>query len=224
MVTAEAPPVNDAKAHELLRAAHDGSYRFPQGFQGFVADIEVSESTADSTTGFTGQVTVSGARETKLEAADGGELATWAEREVASMAGHRWPIPYEEGDGRWTLATEGEEGVLGQLIVVHDDPFGSRYRVLNGSISQVVRNMGPTTFTISMQQHVPASDGSLLPAAFTVSFWENGKLTRTDTYADVFTEVEGVPVPASRRVLTATDEGIVGRQLKLSNIRLRKAD
>ncbi|MCO5220360.1 MAG: DUF3386 domain-containing protein [Thermomicrobiales bacterium] len=222
MVTTHEKVNNQPAAHALLRAAHDNGYRFPAGFPGFTSTIEVVESTAETTQKIAGTVTVSGPRATTLTTEATGDLATWAEREVASIASHRWPTPYEEGDGRWTLTTEDDpENALGQLIVVHDDPFTSRYRVRNGSITQVIRTMGPTSFTISMQQHQPAAGGTTLPAAYTVSFWDaSGRLTRTDSYSDTYTTVDGATLPAGRRVLTATDDGFVGRDLTLSDIKL----
>lgn len=140
------------------------------------------------------------------------------------MAGHRWGTPYEQGDGRWTLTVANEsEHPLGRLITVHDDPFKSSYRVRDGRITQVNRSMGPMSFTISMQSHTPANDGKQLPETFTVTFWDgrNGRLTRSDIYTDRYESVGGVTLPAERRVLSAKDAGITGREIRLSNWKLR---
>lgn len=47
-----------------------------------------------------------------------------------------------------------------------------------------------------------------------------GALSRTDAYRDTYTEVDGVPLPAVRRVVTASDDGLVARQLRLSDLRI----
>ncbi len=222
--TEQQPSVeNDPAAHDVLRGAHDGSYRFPAGFPGFSAEFSVVESGPSGSTSTSGKIDVVDAKSVEIAGADG-ELADFVKKEVASMAGHRWGTPYEQGDGRWTLTIAEDNGdPLGRLIAVHDDPLASTYRVRAGRISQVARSMGPMSFTISMQSHIMTSDGEHLPETFTVTFWDagTGRMTRSDIYTDRYERVGGVTLPAFRRVLTATDSGIVGREIELSNWRLR---
>lgn len=215
---------NDPAAHAALRAAHEGSYRFPQGFAGFTANFTVVFGTVGDFRSIAGSVEVVDPRTVEITADGSDELAGWVKKELASMAGHRWGTPYEQGDGRWTLTIDASsDHPLGRLVTVHDDPFKSSYRVRDGRISQVVRTMGQTTFTISMQSHRPAPDGTVLPETFTVAFWDLavGRLTRSDIYADAYAEVDGVLLPAVRRVLSATDAGIEGREFRLSGWKLR---
>ncbi len=223
MTSSTADVANETAAHEILRAAHDQGYRFPAAFAGFTANVRTTETTPAATSTLAGTVTVTGPRATELETDSPGDLATWTRQEIASMAGHRWNTPYAEGDGRWTLTLEDDaDSVLGQTVIVHDDPFSSRYRVREGRIAQVIRTMGTTSFTISIQRHLPAADGLFLPADFTVSYWdtESGRLTRTDSYTDTYAEIDGVSLPRGRRVLTATDAGFVGREFVLTDVRL----
>lgn len=223
MTSSTAVVANEAAAHDLLRAAHDAGYRFPANFAGFTADARATETTDAGTSTITGTVTVSGPRATELETAGGNDLANWTRQEIASMAGHRWNTPYAEGDGRWTLTlADDADSVLGQTVVVHDDPFSSRYRVRDGRIAQVIRTMGATSFTISIQRHLLTADGRALPADFTVSYWdtEAGRLTRTDSYADTYADIDGVSLPLGRRVVTASDDGFVGRQFELTDVRM----
>jgi hypothetical protein len=218
----EAPVRNDPNAHDALRAAHDGGYRFPEGFHGFTAAVAVTEIQADGAEvrRGAGSVTIGGPRAIEL-ALDGDDLASWVRGELASMAGHRWPTPYEQADGRWTLSIGVETASpLGRLITVHDDPFQSAYRLRDGRISQVIRTMGGTRFTITIQGHTPTDDGRVLPATFTVSYWDTaeGRLTRADAYTDRYAVIDGVWLPRSRRVVTATDAGFVARELALSDV------
>lgn len=218
------PPVatdvtNDPQAHALLREAHAKAYRFPQGFAGFTADITVTGDAGS----YTGTVEVSGPRDIAVSLDAPEDLTAWAKQQMASMAGHRWPTAYEDGDGRWTMTLDAAPSALGQLVTQHDDPFTSSYRVRDGHISQVNRQMGSTRFTITMQSHVPASDGRLLPETFTVTYWDMdaGQLSRTEIFSDTYGLVDGVDVPLERRIVSADDAGMSGRAFVLGKLRLK---
>lgn len=206
---------NQPQAHALLRAAHEGGYRFPADFAGFSADVQI-ERNGDIETG---RVTLRSPRDIAIETNVDEETLGWLEHELASMAGHRWPTPYAESDGRWTLTQEEGDGFpLGSLITVHDDPFRSSYRLRDGRISQVNRHMGPTRFSINIHEHTVLPDGRTLPTIFTVAFWDTaqGRLTRADEYRDRYIEVGGVQLPAERRILRFADDGVSVRTLTLS--------
>ncbi|MGC4190291.1 MAG: DUF3386 family protein [Thermomicrobiales bacterium] len=214
---------SSSEAHAMLKDAHGRSYRFPEGFHGFTADVAVTQAKGDAVVRASGMVTVAGPRAVQVEL-DGDEaLAAWAKQELASMAGHRWPTSYEESDGRYEL-TFGDDAdhPLGPELTFQNDPFSSAYRVVDGAISQVTRSMGPMRFTITMQRHEPAADGRSLPSEFTVSYWntKEGRLVRADGYRDRYTEVGGVSVPESRTVVTAEDGGFTTHRLVVSNVRL----
>lgn len=217
---------NDPAAHEALRAAHDGGYRFPDGFNGFSGKLSVIEANDQAVRRGAGAATVGGPRSTVVELDTEDDLATWARTEVASMAGHRWPTPYEQSDGRWTLTIEDNTAhPLGRLVTVHDDQFQSSYRVRDGRISQVTRTMRTTRFTITIQSHTSTDDHRLLPAEFTVTYWDTAsqRLTRADAYTDRYASINGVWIPKSRRVVTATDAGFVTRELELTDVVLLDA-
>lgn len=213
---------NDSKAHEALKAGHESSYRFPEGFHGFSGTVKVSKCLPDGTVEHErGTVTVGGPHATEVEGFVSGDIADWTKGELRSMAGHRWPTPYDEADGKHTLTMESEPGnPLGDYIKVHDDRFDSAYRVSDGRISQVIRTMGPMTFTITIQKHQSAPDGHVLPEHFTVNYWKEGRLFRTDMYHDVYRETDGVWTPAFRRVVTAADDGFTTRQLEVTDVSL----
>jgi hypothetical protein len=216
MAVLTATVVNDPVAHQMLRGAHDAGYRFPAGFGGFAATVTFSQDGAAAT----GTVELRSPRAVTLTIAADETGQAWLRQEIASMAGHRSPTDYETGDGRYTLTLgPDDDHPLGRLVQFHDDPFASSYRLRDGRITQVNRRMGKTRFTIDVQEHVVTRDGRLLPAYFTVAYWdvEQDRLTRADTYADRYTVVEGVFLPAARRVSTADDTGITVRELRLSD-------
>lgn len=214
---------NDPAAHAALRQAHDAGYKFPPGFAGFTASLTyIQDGEAVS-----GRVTVRAPREIEFDiAADDAGLG-WLRQEIGSMAGHRWPSPYEASDGRWTL-TFGDDAAhpLGQTVSVHDDPFGSSYRVRDGRISQVNRQMGGTRFTITILDHQAAIDGRTLPSLFTVAFWDIAadRLTRADAYTDRYATVSGLSLPVGRRVVTSADTGQTTRELVLNGHELLTGD
>lgn len=205
---------NDPAAHELLRAAHDAGYRFPPDFGGFRATVQFH---GDDTTA-TGTVEVRTSRELALDIDADENIRGWLQQEIASIAGHRWPMPYSEADGKYSLSLEGTgDHPLGQLIRVNDDRYDSSYRVRDGRITQVSRRIGGTRFSILIQDRVTAGDGRILPAQFTVAYWsvEENRLIRADAYTDSYAEAEGLHLPSLRRVITADDSGLVTRELRL---------
>lgn len=214
-MTATEEVTNQPQAHTALQAAHEGGYRFPAHFGGFSADVTVErDGIAQS-----GRITLRSPRELEIDLETDEETLGWLRQELGSMAGHRWPTPYAESDGRWTLTLEKGDGhPLGDLICVHDDPFNSSYRLRGGSITQVNRQMGPTRFSINIHEHTETADGRTLPQTFTVAFWDaaQGRLTRTDEYVDRYVEVDGVQLPAERRILRVEDGGITVRKMTLS--------
>lgn len=212
---AHAVVANDPAAHAVLRQAHEAGYKFPAGFAGFTATLTFIQDGA----AVSGRVTVRAPRDIQFEI-DADEAAIgWLKQEIGSMAGHRWPTSYEAGDGRWTLTLEDDAGhPLGQTVTVHDDPFGSSYRVRDGQISEVNRQMGGTRFTITILQHQTAADGRNLPSVFTVAYWDvnEGRLTRSDAYTDRYATVSGASLPVGRRVVTSTDTGQTTREMILN--------
>lgn len=205
---------NDPAAHAALREAHEAGYKFPVGFGGFSATLTFVR---DGET-FSGSAAVRAPRDIQIDLdADDASLG-WLRQELGSMAGHRWPTTYEAGDGRWAL-TLGDDAdhPLGRTVTVHDDPFGSSYRLRGGRISQVNRQMGGTRFTITILEHQMAADGRHLPSVFTVAYWDvaEGRLSRADAYSDRYVEVGGSSLPAGRRVVTSSDTGQTTREFLL---------
>jgi len=230
-------------ADTLLRRAHEGAYRFPPGFAGFTAAVQVGRAQA--------QVVVRGRNaieliaepfDTALDDPDFAivpsatgvseptspdrELAVrvaadldWARPELSSMIGHRWPTGYDEGDGRWTKKVNGE------LVQLLDDPFKSTYRVSEETIREVHRTVGAVRFVISVAERAIAHDGRYLPSQFAVFHWstDTGRLLRADQYQDSYTRVGDVHLPAGRRVTTATDDGLTVREFRLTGHALVEA-
>jgi hypothetical protein len=209
-------PTNDPAAHELLRGAHSAGYRFPMEFSGFRAVVQFTDGEQSAT----GKVEVRTPSQITLDLDVDEGSRQWVLQEMASIVGHRWPIPYEQQDGRYNLTLEPEDRhPLGRLIRFHDDRFSSSYRVRDQHITQVNREIGKMRFSISILEHSQAPGGKWVPTQFTVAYWAtaDGRLTRADSYSDRYVSVDGVELPASRRVITASDEGLIVHQMSLTD-------
>jgi hypothetical protein len=204
---------------ELLGEAHASAYRLPADFPGFAATL----SMAGAGWRALGSLRANGPERVEVTVDAPEAERAWAARELTSMVAHRWHQPYEACDGRLPKATDDEvDHPLGRLVRLDGDPYSSSYRVLDGHVSVVERHMGPMRFCIVVHERAPAPERRSVPSTFTVTYWNaaTGALSRTDAYRDVYTEVEGVLLPASRRVVTASDDGLVARQLRLSDLRV----
>ncbi|MEZ4520684.1 MAG: DUF3386 family protein [Thermomicrobiales bacterium] len=210
----------DPAAHALLREAHDRGYRYPEDFGGFEADLTFAGPSEQTS----GSVRISSARSVELTIVASDAARSWLRRELGSMIGHRWHLPYEEADGANTLelGPDDDDDPTGVFIDVKQDKYDSSYRVLDGEISQVNRAMGKIRFSIQIQDRAETPDGHTLPAHFTVFYWDNesGRLNRSDVYRDVYQMVDGVALPVSRQIITADDDGIATRRMDLSNHKL----
>jgi hypothetical protein len=209
-------------ADVLLRRAHEAAYRLPVGFAGFSATVTASSTASntekvDNSTSGSARLVVRGRTDLELTV-DGppDEILDWARGELASIVGHRWATSYEEGDGRWAKRADGD------TVTMLDDPFDSAYRLRDNVISEVHRTVGGARFVISVSGRQHTSDGRYLPAHFTVFHWSGdpARVTRADQFTDAFVEVDGVYLPAARRVVSATDDGLTTRVLELRDHRI----
>jgi hypothetical protein len=207
-------PTNDPAAHELLRGAHAAGYRFPAGFSGFRAALQFTDSEQSAV----GTVEVRTPSQITLDLDVDESSRQWVLQEMASIVGHRWPTPYEQQDGRYNLTLVPEDRhPIGRLIQFNDDRFSSSYRVRGEHIAQVNREIGKMRFSISILEHSQASNGKWVASQFTVVYWNthDGRLVRADAYSDSYVPVDGVDLPESRRVITASDDGLITHQMTL---------
>jgi len=207
-------PANDPAAHELLRGAHQVGYRFPAGFPGFRAALQFTNDQGPTP----GTVEVNAPNQITLDLDVDEAAHSWVLQEMASIVGHRWPASYEQQDGRYSLSLEPGEHPLGQLIRFNDDRFASAYRVRDGRLTQINRGMGKMRFTINIMEHAQVDDGRIVPTQFSVVYWDTveGRLIRADAYTDRYVPVDGVYLPALRRVIPATDDGLTVQEMVLT--------
>lgn len=217
----------DSEAHRLLRRAYEAIYRFPEGFGGFEAALYYAWDTECRA----GTVTVRSPSDIRISGSIRDDVDdARLKRELASIVSHRWPLAYEDGDGRHRLSLEPEEHPLGTLVRVADDGMDSTYRIQGGHIQQIERSVGGGRFSVNIQERKHTTDGRALPAHFCAVHWESpsypapqsgrGCVARTDIYRDGYMPVEGVYLPLSRRVITADETGSSIWQIMLRDHRL----
>ncbi len=209
------------EAELLTREAHDATYRFPPGFPGFRCRITVRAEGVEAE----GSLTLRAGERPELEIELPEDDARWLGHELGSLAGHRFHRSYDEADGRNPKRLHDDDGnPLGRLVAIEDE-MDSAYRIGDGRINEISRTHGGSRFTIVIQQRADAGDGRAVSSAFTVCHWdaENGALLRADVYADSHVEVEGLLLPARRRVATASSSGLAVREVELSGHELLTA-
>ena len=187
------------RADDVLREAHERGYHFPAGFAGFGAEVHWTTPEGSGT----GSIEARLAGETDVATSD---LDGWADRQLRSLVAHRSARPYEDGDGATPKSVTDE--AYGSRVAL-DDELDSSYLVASGQIETVTRTAHGTRFTIVVQGRTPANDGTSVPTAFTVVYWDSaGGLTAAEAYTDTYVELDGVLVPASRTVVRADDDGL----------------
>jgi Protein of unknown function (DUF3386) len=198
-------------ADDVLRRAHEASYRLPAGFPGFRAELRVGGPVEAS-----GRVTIRPRSRPVLEIDLPEKDAKWLEHELGSLAGHRFHRTYDESDGPTEKRLGEEDGNPHGDLIVLDDAMGSSYRVGDGVINEINRTHGGGRFTIVIQDRAQAPDGTLVSTAFTVCHWasEGQQLVRVDAYSDAYVDLGGVLLPSRRRIASASESGLVVRQFE----------
>jgi len=209
-------PVTDLarrrEADELVHSAHLGVHRYPPDFPGFGARVRATDG--DGTR--EGLVTLRpGARPVVEPAAP-----DWVDRELGSLADHRWHRAYDLADGRFDKDLSDEPEALGRKVSL-DDPMRSSYWIHGGRISRISRTLDDGRFSILIQDHMTAPDGGTVATHFVVVHEDEveGRITATEAYRDEYEERWGLLLPALRRVVTITGRGAAVRELRLSGHR-----
>jgi Protein of unknown function (DUF3386) len=199
-------------ADDVLRRAHEASYRLPEGFPGFRAELRLSGPVDGA-----GEVAIRPRSRPRLTIDLPETDAKWLEHELSSLGVHRFHRPYEAADGPTEKRLETDDrNPHGDLIVL-EDAMGSSYRVGDGLINEISRTHGGGRFTIAIQDRAEAPGGTQVSTAFTVFHWaaEGGHLSRVDAYSDAYVDVGGLLLPARRRIASASEDGLVVRQIEL---------
>ena len=215
------PPVkDDPRARALLRQAFENTARWQPNFKGFTADLTVNANGKEAK----GTVTVKGPRDVSVSLVDP-DLQKWAENQIGMIAVHRGPRSFEESDGKYALSL-GDDGThpLGQRLDINGDGMHSFYRVKDDRITQINRKMShpgmpAIGFTINVEDSMLTKDKKFLTTRYTVYYYspQDGKLTNVESFTDSHVRVDASDLPASRRIISYENGGIVVRSLSFAN-------
>ncbi|WP_117238361.1 DUF3386 family protein [Thermus sediminis] len=206
------PPPEAPPAWALLREARERIYTLPPDFPGFRARLAFHWQGIWQW----GEVAAWGfAPEVHLTA----NAKSLAERELASLLGHRRPIPFDQGEGRWPMRLV-EEGPLGARIAL-EDPFRSQLWVRNGRIALIQRHLDGEILRIHLLSWRETDDGRLLPHRFLRVHQDlRGRVCRVGVYRDEYALVGPYWLPREREVV-AEGEGLDSLVLRMEEMEVR---
>ncbi|GIV01689.1 MAG: hypothetical protein KatS3mg015_0519 [Fimbriimonadales bacterium] len=205
-------------AKEALRQASEARYVLSD-LSSLSARFEVRTDEG----AFTGKVSWNRAEGLKVEMAQNGEAAEDLRNRVLSLLQHRLPNDFESGDGRYNLAWTGDENAIGKQIALND-ALQSKYRVRDGAIVEVDRTLGETRLVVNVLEFERVAGGKHLPKTLIVSYFDaaSGALKRSETMMDSYRTVDGVIVPASRRVIVVQDGTVRALEILLTEFQIER--
>ena len=213
----QATVADDPKAREALRLAFENTARWPQGFKGFTAELTVNINGKE----FHGPVTVKGPREVSVQLGDA-EVQKWAQEQLGMIAVHRGPRTFEESDGKYSLTMEEDGHPLGTKLIIHGS--NSFYRVKDQRITQINRtmahpNMPAFAFTINVEESSITQDQKNLTTKYSVYYYSpaDGKLNNVECFTDTHVRVGSSDLPATRRIISYENSGVVVKNLTFTN-------
>jgi hypothetical protein len=199
----EATGSDDARARGLLQRAQGAMQKWPEGFVGFSAAIRCREGdreVAGDVRVFTG-----GRVETCLPHP---ELWAWAEAALRDVSEARTPCFFKDGDGRFPISFEPEDGhPPGRRVRVHLGGGARRvYHIdAKGRIRQQ-ENAGPARRATTMYDgFVRTCPGRVLPTCTRILAWDVMTWTPLETaeIEDTSCCLDHVWLPARRRASVA---------------------
>jgi len=205
---------DEPAARELLRRAFANTYRWPAGFGGFRAEVVIAQAGLMAR----GRVEVKSPREVSVDC-DNLELQEWAQGQISMMAVHRGPRSFEESDGKYALTLGEDDGhPLGRLLKIHGDGMNSRYRILDGRITQINRGMERMKFTINVEESLTTTDARYLTTRYVVYYFNpaDGKLANAESFADQHAVVNGIYLPGTRRITSVEGGELLTREMRFS--------
>lgn len=215
-----APQPHDPAARELLRTATERNYHWPPNFGGFAADLHYRNGTL----ALQGRVRAPGPRAIQLDLPDAPtEDLVWLRSEIASLIGHRLHRDFAQGDGRYGITADPDDGhPFGQRVRLHGDPLRSSYRIRDGMLRQATRHLSERFFTLTVSAVQPLDQDHSVAQQYSVVHFAatDGRLIRSDVYTDHYVKLGGIWLLSTRRLLAADDGGLRVRDLEFTHLRL----
>ncbi len=176
---------------------------------------------------FDGSVAVDAEGGVKLETQEP-VVIKWVTEQLESIAMHRGAGAADDSSSDRArpvlrFADDHADHSLGRLLAFEGGSFASSYRVKDGQIMVVNRQIGPLNMTITVLDNERNADGLFLPRSYTVQYWDaaTGALRRAESVVERWQRVGSWDLPASHTVTTASESGLSVRSFTLSKHELR---
>jgi hypothetical protein len=188
-----------------------------QKFPGFTAKIEGEYDGRP----FSGTTTIdpSGSVELKI---DQEVAASWVEDQLKSLVMHRIESP-KRAAPVVRFADQDTSNPLGRLVIFAGGRFASSYRIKDGQLKTVNRNLDKENMTITVLENEKTPEGKFLPRFYTVQYWNagDGQLLRTETFENRWVRKGTMDLPSTNNLITSSASGISVRGFRLSDHELR---
>jgi hypothetical protein len=217
-------PANDAdpEAVALFAGALAARASWGDEFPGFAAQV------AGNVDGrpFTGSLTVRNDGTVQVDA-DDPVARPWVQDQLESIVMHR--LSGSQGSASahpdrpvLRFADDRDDHPLGRLLNFVGGQFASSYRVKDGAISVVNRQMGRRNMTITVLDNDKNHEGRLLPRSYLVQYWDaaTGALDHVESVRQRWQRVRSWDLPAEHVVTDASSAGFSVKGLTLSDHRL----
>jgi hypothetical protein len=147
-------PDDDPEVRAGFEQAFLRTYRWPNDFRGFIADVRVNENGRTAH----GSVRAALPQEVGVMLSDA-DLHALADETLAMMVTERTLCSFAEA-GQYALTWEQEGQLpLGRLIMISGDTFGTQYPVRDRRVLQITRTIGTVRFVITVEDSIQAPDG-----------------------------------------------------------------
>lgn len=209
-----------SSAEVLLRDAQDRIYRWPAGFRGFAARLRLSMESGT----VSGMVWVTGTRGLAIDLDDGAgeEEWEWGVEQLRSLVMHRWPQESVDTapafDVRYADGAPSPRAGAADGVVVVEDPMRSTYRIREGHIAELARQLPTLSLRVLIRDRVATPDGRWLPRhSTTVLSDPDGTVRAVDVLTDSWQVDAPVAWPTRREVVSVVGSTAVVRTLELSD-------
>jgi len=165
---------------------------------------------------FSGKLTVASTGEVDLKV-DDDAAKPWLREQFRSLVMHRLPTS-SDSETSFRFGLDDEDHPLGRLLLVNGGRMASSYRIKDGQIRVVNRDLGEKAMTLIVLANVTNAEKLSLPGHYLIHYWdgETGRITRSETVQDQWIRVASWDLPQSHTVSTASDGGLSVRTVTLS--------
>lgn len=186
-------------------------------FPGFTASVR---GTADGRS-FSGTIRIDAEGKATVDLGD--SLAQgWVEGQLRSIVLHRLASQSQGERPVLRFADDDQQHPLGRLLTFDGGQFASSYRVKDGQITVVNRNLGEKNMSIIVLDSEKTPEGKYLPRSYSVQYWRasDGQTLRSETIQNRWVRVGDWDLPAAITVTESTTGILESRGMEISGHRL----